>query len=481
MLEATNAAIGTDGFLYRKIALSLERSIAQGEYRLGGKLPSLRRLSRLHDCSVSVVMQAYGELERKGLVESVEKSGFFALVPKSVPLPSPETEILDTKPVPAKPSRMLARVLDASLDPEMVSFGAGIPDRSITSEAAMKRRIAGVLREDPGLLSRYSPVRGSRALRGELARLMARRGVPTNPEAIVVTNACTEALSLAFRAAFKPGDVVAVESPVYYGAISLFEELGLRVTAIPTNPRDGMDLGEVERLAREGRIQGCLACGIFQNPLGFCMPDDAKRRLARIAAEFGIWVVEDDIYHDAGFDAGERFPIKAFDESGRVIYCSSLSKTVSPGIRLGWCLAGSLGGRVEELKCAHTMGGPLFVQEAAAGFLREDYQKSLPRFRQSLKGQNLELASLVRESFPEGTRVSRPEGGFFLWLELPGRVSAERLFERALKEGICVTPGTVFDSSPRYGNCLRLSSGAPMTQAHRTALGRIAEIVREGV
>ena len=449
---------------YIMIALD-ENAISSGE-----KLPSLREMSSRFDCSLSVVMQAYGELEVRGLIRAVEKSGFFALPPPAAEgeLPAPEKEGHSLCEETIRPLSIIGRIVEASNSSDILPLGAGLPETSLLPIAALKRSLTRVAREEQGLYGRYTDEAGDPLLRLEIARFMLRRRVETDADEILISNGCTEALMLAILSCTEVGDAVAVESPVFLGVLQILKETGRQVIPIPTSPDRGMDMDALESVFASGRTRVGIITPAFQNPLGFVMPEKNRKRAAEIARRWDSVLIEDDIYSDCSFGHELHRPIRSFDTDGRVIYCSSFSKTISPGMRIGWIMAGRYSSRVGSLKTSHTLGGNPLTQRAMALFLRDaSYGRHIRNFRKAIARQSAATRRLLIEHLPAGSRISAPEGGLYLWVELPIPLDATVLFERALKEGIGLAPGSAFGNNGRYSNCFRIScgSGFPMPQA----------------
>jgi DNA-binding transcriptional MocR family regulator len=303
-------------------------------------------------------------------------------------------------------------------------------------------------------------------------------GCSLSEDDLVVTSGACEAVHLCLMAVTRPGDVVAVESPAYYGVLQTLEAMGLRVLEVPCHPDTGMDLDALAERLGSPRVAAVLAVPSFSNPLGSCMPDAAKERLVRLLSSRGIPLVEDDVFGELAFGPARPKPAKAFDTDGTVMLCSSFSKTVAPGYRVGFAAPGRFRERVEVLKFATSVATSALPQRAIARFLAGGgYERHLRTLRDRLAQIEARTASVVAESFPEGTRVSSPKGGCFLWVELPGSVDAMALYARALDAGVNISPGPIFSASGGHRSCIRLSCSAPWTPAIDGAIrlvGRLA-------
>jgi DNA-binding transcriptional MocR family regulator len=319
-------------------------------------------------------------------------------------------------------------------------------------------------------------------LRRQLGRRAVSWGTFLDEHAFVTTVGATEALYLAVRAVTKPGDVIAVESPAYFGLLRLLEVNGLRALELPTDPESGIDLDALEDSIRSGAVRAVLASPNFTNPLGARMPDANKERLVKLLTRREIPLIEDDVYGDLAFDGTRPRPAKAFDKEGIVLLCGSVSKTLAPGYRVGWIAAGRFQETVERLKFAHTVASPTLTQMAIAEFLAEGgYDGHVRRLRRVLSSQTQRYRDAIARWFPEGTRVSRPQGGFFVWVELPSQAnkrSAVELQLRALDRGIAIAPGPIFSARQRFADCIRISTGHPFTPRIERAIAELGQLAR---
>ena len=308
---------------------------------------------------------------------------------------------------------------------------------------------------------------------------MAAIGVPVSPDEVLATNGAQEAIILALRAVTQPGDIVAVESPSFPGILQALEVVGLRVIEIPTHPSEGLSLEGLQVALEQWPLKACVVVTNHSNPMGARMPDARKRQLVSMLAAAGVPLIEDDIYGDLYY-AGERpRPAKAFDQADNVIYCSSFSKTVSPGLRLGWMIPGRYMAGARQHKYFVNLATSTIPQLAVAHFLEQGgYDRYLRAARQHYRDASERLRAAVARAFPEGTAVSRPQGGFVLWVQLPDGVSGTEVFQRARAENINVAPGRMFSTTDKFENCLRLNAGNPWTATIENAVTRLGTLVQ---
>ena len=465
---------------YEKLAGDLEGMISSGVLRHGDRLPSLRRLAEERRLSLSTVVQALRQLEDRGLVEARPQSGYFvrrALSLRAEPAPRSTPEAA----VAVDVTQRLVRVLQAGARPGIAPLAAALPHPSLLPVAALQRLYAGVARRHPKLLEGGSHINMDEpALIRQIVRRSLAWGGPLAGDEIVVTNSCTEALGLCLRAVTRPGDTVAVESPAYYLMLQLLETLGLRALEIPTDPRTGISVEALDLATRDGRVAACLLVPNASNPLGSVMPEAKKRLLAALTAARGVAVIEDDIYGDLCFDSQRPWPIKAFDTAGNVMLCSSFSKSLSPSLRIGFVAAGRYRQAIALQKTLTSGGTNPITQHVLAEYLDSGaYERHLRGLRRSYEQQVERMRQAVTRHFPAETRITQPQGGFVLWLELPEEVDATALHERALGQGLAFVPGELFSASGMYRNCLRLNCGNPHAPEIEDAVRRLGQLIGE--
>lgn len=465
-------------FRYEDLAGFIAGLIERGTLTPGSRVPSLREISRQRRTSVTTALQAYRLLEDRGLIEARPQSGFYvAQAPHAIAAPAKSRP--PARPTDVAVPAVMLKLLEHAADPKLVPLGCAIPSPQLLASGALDRCLARVARVKGVKHNTYTPPRGELSLRREIARRALRVGHAVAPDDLLVTCGCTEALALALRALTRPGDTVAVESPTYFGLLQVLQSLGLKALELPTDARTGVDLDALDAACGSHQVAACVLASCFHNPLGCTMSEAKKLEVLAVLGRHRVPLVEDDIYGDIGFGAERPRPFAALDPRAAVIYCSSFSKTLAPGYRVGWVAASErFMPRLIEAKVASTLCGPVLPQLALAEFLASGgYDHHLRRMRRIFQDTLHRLVVAIEQSFPPGTTVSQPAGGFVLWVELPKAVDTRRLFVEALEQGICFAPGVVFSASGRYGRCLRLSGGygwSPRLDRGVRALGRLA-------
>lgn len=465
--------------LYDDVAGRISALIDAGTLRVGERVPSVRKLSRQLGVSVGTVLHAYQLLEDASRIEARPQSGYYVR-PRAAPLPEPAA----TRP-PARASTpsvgdLVLRMVQMSNARGFVPLGGATPNPEWLPTKQLNRTSAAVARRTSRGFNHYDVPPGCPELRVQVAKHYLEAGCALSPDDLVTTCGCQEAISLCLRAVARPGDVVAVESPAYYGQLQTIEMLGLRALELPTDPREGVSVAALKYVLGQQRVAACVLVPTVQNPLGCTVPEERKRGIVALLAAHGVPLIEDDIYGDLDFSPQRAKVCKAFDKEGNVLLCGSFSKTLAPGARVGWCAPGRFLDAVQRLKLCTTLATPTLPQLAIAEFLATGgYARHLRKLRRLYADQLRHVSAAVQHHFPPGTRATRPAGGHLLWVEMPPQVDALDLFERAAAKGICVAPGPMFSSTGKYRNFVRLNCSVPRTAEIDRAIEALGAMARE--
>ncbi len=465
-------------YKYERLAQDLAHLIETGALRPGDQIPSVRQMSRQRDVSVTTVLQAYYMLEARGLIEARPRSGFY--VRTDLPHRLPEPELSSPEPDPAQVSvrELVTRVaLTDTHNPDLIQLGAAHPNPALAATQSLNRTLASVAREmgDASGLYDYAP--GCEPLRVQIARRALVTGLSLAPDDVVITSGCSEAVSLCLRAVCRRGDTVAIESPICFDALQCLEAMGLQALEIPTHPRDGISLDALRFAVEHNPVSACLVISNFNNPLGSCMPDDNKKALVKLLAEHEIPLIENDIFGEIHFQDRRPSVAKAYDHKGLVMLCSSFSKSLCPGYRVGWVVPGRFLSAIRWLKYTSSLAAPTLPEYAIAEFMASgSYDPYLRRIRRAYARRVAAMSQAVRRFFPPETRLTRPTGGFLLWVQLPDSVDSLELYREALKAGIAITPGYLFSATQQYRNFIRLNAANWSDQAER-AIETLGELI----
>lgn len=465
--------------VYQQLAGLLENLIRSRSLRSGDRVPSVRQFSRQQRVSVPTALQAYATLETRGLIAARPKSGFFVR-PQQADLVR-EPNHVATLPKVTDLARLdpLDSMLSDHGNPKLVPLGAAVPSGELLPAEKLARTMGAIARKLGPRSIAYDMAPGSEILRREIARHSLEYGCSLKPDDFIVTNGGTEALSLALRATCEPGDTVVIESPTYYGLVDMLRELRLQALPIRMDGARGLDLDALERALRRTRVAACVLIPNFNNPTGALMPDENKQRLLEILAPRKIPVIEDDIYGDLQHEGARPRCVKTFDREGSVLLCSSFSKTLAPGCRIGYIAAGARHDRVLRLKKTSTLAGATLPALAVAEFLKNGgYDRYLRSLRQKYRHQVARMREAIVETFPEDIGLSRPLGGFVLWCELPVRVDSVELFRQARAADISIAPGPLFSAQGGHQNYIRLNCGHPWSPQIERSIGILGHLVK---
>ena len=450
--------------LYMQVATGLEKMIAEDVLKIGDKLPSVRVLSDEYGISMGTAFQAYYHLEGKGLIESRPKSGYyvrfnhrrFPELPKMIQ-PDALSHDVTVKEMINSIYGDIASPID-----KVINFALAVPDISLLPAAKINKSVMHALRNTKDHCINYGHPQGNTDLRKQIAKLAFNWGGKIKPDEVVITNGCLEAITMCLRAVTQPGDTVAVESPNYFGIFQSIESMGLKVVEISSCFISGMELDCLKKAIKKFPIKAVVTIPNFNNPLGGCMPDEIKKELVDLINKHDIPLIEDDIYGELYFGKNRPRTCKSYDTKGLVMHCSSFSKSLIPGYRIGWTMPGKFIEQVKQIKRMHNISSPSITQAAIAHYLQNGrYEYHLKNMRKALHTQCLRYMQAIIDYFPEDTKVSRPHGGFVLWVELDKKVNAFKLRTEAMKHNISVVPGKIFSASCNYSNCLRISFGKP--------------------
>ncbi len=467
-----------DAFLYERVEQRVRSMIESGTLRPGDRAPSLRRLSKQEAVSVTTILQAYMALERKGFLESRPRSGFYIRARPASARSLPRASKPPAVPQKVKLGAMVNTIFALSEKPGIVSLGfthlspALLPVKGlarVTAQVANRQRLASM---------KYCMSLGVEELRRQIARRAADLGCAISPEEVLVTTGATEALAVSLQSVAKAGDVIAVESPAYYVVLQLIERLGMFALEVHTDPQTGLCVDALEQSLNTVNVRAVLTVSNFHNPLGSLMPEEHRQRLVELLSNRGIPLIEDDVYGDLSFDDRRPGLAKRYDETGTVLTCSSFSKTLAPGYRVGWVLPGRYLNEAKHCKLTMTLANASLPQFAIAEFLRKgSYDRFLRRVRRSYAEQVNRMRLAILEYFPDGTRVTSPKGGFMLWVELPRSVDSRVLFDEALARGLSIVPGVLFSPAGKFSNFIRVSAGLPWSEDIEQAIQTLGMLV----
>ena len=464
---------------YEQLADDIARSIQEGLLARGERLPSVRQASAARKISPSTVFQAYYLLEARGLISARERSGYFVTggARSLPPLPEPVSDT-SAKVTEVDVSKLVFEVLESTRARKVVPLGSAFPSPLLFPMARLARIMAASVQAmDPWrCVEDISP--GDAELRRQIALRYMIDGLQVPVDEIVITNGALEGLNLCLQAVTRPGDTVLIGSPTFYAALQSIERNGLKAIDVPCHPRDGIDLAAMERALKQHKPRACWLMTNFQNPLGSLMPDEKKKDMVALLTRHNVPLVEDDVYGELYFGDRRPKPAKAFDTTGLVMHCSSFSKCLAPGYRVGWASPGRYAKTVERLKLTTTLSTSVPAQITLANYLKKGgYDRHLRNLRHTLLLQQIQFVEAVERYFPEGTRLTSPGGGYFLWIKLPDGVNSIEVNRIALSKGISIAPGPIFSSQKGLTDYIRLNYGQIWDEKVEAAIATLGKII----
>ncbi len=443
--------------IYQQLTEEIIDNIEQKVYKPGEKLPSVRHMSESRGVSVMTVLKTYQELLGLGYIVSRPQSGYYVIdrqenedLRKHVELSHPRhVEMPD----------MTRLVLLDSSDETLIPLGSGVPSQALLPLKPLSRIAVRLLQDQDIPLQITGNAEGSSEFRVQLAKHMFLSRTPVQADDIIVTSGCNEAIFIALSSVCNPGDLVAVESPCYFGALQIMQELGLRAIEIPADPVTGINIGILKAALEQIPIKAIFVNSNCSNPLGGCIPEENKKKLAALTEDYNVPLIEDDSTGDLYFGKKRPGTIKAYDKKGLVLYCSSFSKTLAPAYRIGWIVPGKFKKQVIQFKHALNLSTSPLLQGSIAAYLEMGkYERHMRKARAAYLKKILEMGACIRRTFPKETVISKPQGGMFLWVSLPEQIDTVKLYHSAHEKGISLAPGNMFSINNSYGNCLRMNA-----------------------
>lgn len=469
---------GPQQLLHEKVARLIEEQIASGALRSNERIPSVRAMSRTARVSISTVVQAYLRLESAGIIEARPQSGFYVRAPNTQQPQQPKRKVARS----VRPRSVSGEVLDTCIEAMLRTDVLPLSGASAAPGLYPTRRLNSltreVLRDHPLHAGELLRPPGDLDLRREIAKRMATAGAATDPDEIVITSGAMDAITLALRVLCKPGDAVLVESPTYYGILQTIEDSALKVVEVPNHPGEGIDVDAVRQAVRATKISAAVLMPNFNNPVGSLTPDDRKRALVEILTGAEIPIIEDDTHGELHYGVQRPRSLRSFDDSGLVISCGSVSKTIALGFRIGWAISSQFQSEIARAKFFSSMACPTLQQKVLARYYASGgYDRYLRRLRSTISTNVQRMTAGIAQYFPPGTRVTRPAGGVVLWIELPPGVDSVELFRAALANRIGIYPGVVFSAKAGFRNYIRLNCGLPWSPTIEKAVEKLGKMI----
>lgn len=465
--------------LYVQLAERLIDQIRLGLYPAGKRLPSVRQLAKREQVSIATVNAAYGVLLDRGWAEARPKAGYFVKHHVERCLKPLQTKARKPRPRAVTTPELAMEVQRGSACKRGQSFCAAVPDLSFPIHKMLPKSFARLARTDYAHPTGYDEPEGWLELRKQIARRAIDAGLTLSPDDLITTSGCQNAIALALRAITQPGDIVAVESPCYFGLMQMLESFELKVLEIPSDLQQGINIQALSDALDKWPIKALLTIASFSNPLGCSIPDSNKAEMMALLQQHDVAVIEDDIYGELQFSGDRPKALKAFDVDGRVLWCSSVSKTLDPQLRVGWIAPGRYFDAMLQQKYIYGISQPILAQKVTADIMAQGlYDRHLRQAREAYRLRALRLADLMNDHFPDYTRASTPQGGLVTWVELPKGFNATHLYQHCLDEYIRIAPGELFSVSGQYQHCFRINFAKPWNADRERSIARIGEHIK---
>ncbi|EFD0486744.1 PLP-dependent aminotransferase family protein [Escherichia coli] len=433
---------------YQQLAEQLREQIASGIWQPGDRLPSLRDQVALSGMSFMTVSHAYQLLESQGYIIARPQSGYYVApqaikMPKAPVIPVTRDEAVDI-------NTYIFDMLQASRDPSVVPFASAFPDPRLFPLQQLNRSLAQVSKTATAMSVIENLPPGNAELRQAIARRYALQGITISPDEIVITAGALEALNLSLQAVTEPGDWVIVENPCFYGAL------------------------------QEYPVKACWLMTNSQNPLGFTLTPQKKARLVALLNQYNVTLIEDDVYSELYFGREKPLPAKAWDRHDGVLHCSSFSKCLVPGFRIGWVAAGKHARKIQRLQLMSTLSTSSPMQLALVDYLStRRYDAHLRRLRRQLAERKQRAWQALLRYLPAEVKIHHNDSGYFLWLELPAPLDAGELSLAALTHHISIAPGKMFSTGENWSRFFRFNTAWQWGEREEQAVKQLGKLIQE--
>lgn len=470
--------IGVENIMYKfeKLANTLRLLIEQGTWKAHARLPSLREQAQQSGYSLMTVLNAYQELEAQGLIYSSEKSGYF--IEEHI-----HTQRLDSnRNLSLNPNiqinSLVFNYLKSTQVEGIVPFGSAFPNEDLLYQPKLVQILAQHARRKQSYLSLDSMPPGNLALQQIIARRYSLQGIPTEPQDIVITSGCLDALNLSLQAVAKAGDYILLQQTIFYGAWQAAERLGLKVITLPEHPEHGFDIDLFEQCLQKFPIKVCWFMFNGHNPIGFTVSDDIKEKVAALLEKYKVYLIEDDVYQELFYGTYKPLPVKYFDQHNWVLHCSSFSKTLGNGFRVGWVHAPLFSSQIQHLQLMSTLLVSPLLQHALVEFLSSHhYEKHLKQLRQALERHKKQFYSYLKQNLPAQCEVYYFNSSYFLWIKLPQHMDSMQLYKDALALGISISPSALFNVNESQNNFIRLNCSFEWNDTIQRALDCLITLI----
>lgn len=463
-----------------QLARSIRALIENGSWQAHSKLPSLREQVQRSGFSLMTVLNAYQELEAQGLVYSKEKSGYFVAgnLATQALAHHPETKLNAHIEI----NSQVFNYLKATQDEEIVPLGSAFPCSDLLYNAKLMQIIAQHAKRKRSYLNSDSMPPGNLELRKIIASRYSLQGIPTDANDIVITSGALEALNLSLQALTQAGDYILLQQNIFYGAWQAAERLGLKVITIPEHPQHGFDLVSFEAALNKYPIKVCWLMLNSHNPIGFTVSNEIKFQIAKLLHEHQVYLIEDDVYQELYYGAQKPLPMKYFDQHNYVLHCSSFSKTIGMGTRIGWVHVGKFSNAIQHLQMMSTLSASTLVQHALVDFLpSHHYEKHLRQLRLQLEHNKQVFYQFLKTHLSTQCEIYYYSSGYFLWVKFPEHVDSMSLYRQLLEYKIAIAPSSLFRLNTLTQNFIRINCSFNLNDRIQQALEQLISCIQQAI
>jgi DNA-binding transcriptional MocR family regulator len=455
---------------YRSLAQQIIDRIEKKQLIVNTKLPSLRTFCHVHQISMTTALACYRYLEQRGYLCAESKKGYYVQKPSTpnskAKFPTFQSTICST---------VGKKVFSGDAIPQH-SLAMAQLDANLMDYERLKRSFKSITNHCDFNLN-YDENQGSSQLRNQLSQHFTKQGFACLAEDLVITNGCLDAVLIALECVSKAGDVIVVSSPCYSGLLDILTLLDRSILEIPSTAK-GLDIEQLEQALKSKKISACLLTANHQNPTGHSLSNEQKQKIVELASHYEIPIIEDDVFRELSHQKTVPLPMKYFDQHGWVLWCSSVSKTLAPGIRLGWCLPGRFKDIYTNQRKIRTLGHNQPMQLALADYIGNGYYSShLKKVNRILSIHCAEYVDYLQQQLPEQTDIFAPHGGLVLWIRIPN-INSEKLTKVLFNQGVYIKQGNLFSTTVLYQDCIRINMGLIPEQKIYSQLKLISQAVQ---
>ncbi|EHR01060.1 aminotransferase-like domain-containing protein [Bradyrhizobium sp. WSM471] len=465
-------------YRYNAVVEHIRKRVDAGTLKVGDRLPSIRQLSLLTGFSAVTIHHGYELLESRGYCTARPRSGYYLTRISSELGDFSQDGENSVEPISIGdfPQALLLSWQNRTLN----AFGAPQPSDDLFDCAELDSVMRRILRRRK--LPAKDAVMGDIDLRLQIAKRAAQRGIFTRYQDIIVTGSATQGLNLCLDALTDPGNVILVESPSYFPALSSIKHRNLRVVEIYSHPRTGVDPDQFEYLVKNNNIRVALLMANNHFPTGITYGEEGMKRIVAAAHKNTVTIIENDMLGDLYYGISNPRSLKKFDSSETVLQFSSFECSLAPEYGLGWVIAGK---HAQPILAASCLGGYAIndfrIQQALAEYLScHSQDRHLRRIRDTLASRMERGLQLLGERLPAGCSISRPNGGYMCWVHAPQGFKSGRAARALHKQRVSILPGPVFSAAARsFENLFALNFSFPWTTTNEAKIGKIADSIAE--